>query len=102
MSQFLVCFAEADVRRLLERAAAALGPDGRLYILDTFWDRQDHETSAYCLQAFSPYFACLANGSSRMYKSSDVAAMVEAAGMAIERVTGILGICSSLMICRRR
>jgi hypothetical protein len=26
MSQFLVCFAEADVRRLLERAAAALGP----------------------------------------------------------------------------
>jgi ubiquinone/menaquinone biosynthesis C-methylase UbiE len=102
MSQFLVCFAEADVRRLLERAAAALGPDSRLYILDTFWDRQDHEISAYCLQAFSPYFACLANGGSRMYKSSDIAAMVEGAGMTIERVTGILGICSSLMICRRR
>jgi ubiquinone/menaquinone biosynthesis C-methylase UbiE len=102
MSQFLVCFAESDARRLLERAAAALGPDSRLYILDTFWDRQDHEISAYCLQAFSLYFTCLANGRSRMYKASDIAAMVEAAGMTIERVTGTLGICSSLMICRRR
>jgi hypothetical protein len=102
MSQFLVCFAEADVRKLLARAAAAMMPDSRLYILDTFWDRQDHEISAYCLQASSLYFTCLANGCSRMYKASDIAAMVEAAGMAIERVTGTLGICSSLMICRRR
>jgi hypothetical protein len=102
MSQFLVCFAEADVRRLLERAAEAMGPESRLYILDTFWDRQDHEISAYCLQAFSLYFTCLANGCSRMYKAADIAAMVEAAGMTIERITGTLGICSSLMICRRR
>jgi len=102
MSQFLVCFAEADVQRLLERAAAAMGPESRLYILDTFWDRQDHAISAYCLQAISLYFTCLANGCSRMYKASDIAAMVEAAGMEIERVTGTLGICSSLMICRRR
>lgn len=102
MSQFLVCFGEADVRALLERAAAALGPDGRLYILDTFWDRQDHEISAYCLQAFSLYFTCLANGCSRMYKAADIAAMVEAAGLSVERVSGTLGICSSLMICRRR
>jgi ubiquinone/menaquinone biosynthesis C-methylase UbiE len=102
MSQFLVCFAEADVHRLLERAAAAMGPDSRLYILDTFWDRQEHEVSAYCLQAISLYFTCLANGCSRMYKASDIKAMAEAAGMEIERVTDSLGICSSLMICRRR
>ena len=101
MSQFLVCFAEADVRRLLERAAAALGPDSRLYILDTFWDRQDHEIARFCLQAFSLYFTCLANGCSRMYKATDIAAMVEGAGMTVERHTGTLGICSSLMICRR-
>lgn len=102
MSQFLVCFSEADARKLLERAAAAMGPDSRLYILDTFWDRQDHEISAYCLQAISLYFTCLANGCSRMYKVSDIAAMTEAAGMQVERVTGTLGICSSLMVCRRR
>lgn len=102
MSQFLVCFAEGDVRQLLGRAAAAMAPDSRLYILDTFWDRQDHRISAYCLQAISLYFTCLANGCSRMYKASDIAAMAEAAGLQIERVTGTLGICSSLMICRRR
>ena len=47
MSQFLVCFAEEDVVRLLERAAAAMTPESRLYILDTFWDRQVHAASAY-------------------------------------------------------
>jgi hypothetical protein len=79
-----------------------MGPDSRLYILDTFWDRQDHEISAYCLQAISLYFTCLANGCSRMYKATDIAAMAEAAGMQVERVTGTLGICSSLIVCRRR
>jgi ubiquinone/menaquinone biosynthesis C-methylase UbiE len=102
MSQFLVCFSEADVRKLLERAAAAMGPASRLYILDNFWDRQDHQISAFCLQAISLYFTCLANGSSRMYKAADITAMAEAAGLLVERVTGTLGICSALVVCRRR
>jgi len=101
MSQFLVCFSEADVLNLLQRAAAAMGPDSALYILDTFWDRQEHEVAAYSLQAISLYFTCLANGNSRMYKFSDIAAMVEAAGLRIEKVSGTLGICSSLLVCRR-
>jgi len=101
MSQFLVCFSEADVLKLLQRAAAAMGPDSALYILDTFWDRQEHEVAAYSLQAISLYFTCLANGNSRMYKFSDIAAMVEAAGLRIEKVSGTLGICSSLLVCRR-
>ena len=102
MSQFLVCFAEQDVVRLLERAAAAMGPDSSLYILDTFWDRQDYEASTYSLQASSLYFTCLANGCSRMYKATDITAMVEAAGLKVEKISGRLGICSSLMTCRRR
>jgi ubiquinone/menaquinone biosynthesis C-methylase UbiE len=102
MSQFLVCFSEADVLQLLKRAAAAMGPGSTLYILDTFWDRQEHEVSSFCLQAISLYFTCLANGNSRMYKYSDIVAMVEAAGLEVERVTGTLGICSSLLVCRRR
>jgi O-methyltransferase domain len=102
MSQFLVCFAEADVARLLERCAAAMGPDSTLYILDTFWDRQEFDAPAFSLQASSLYFTFLANGNSRMYKASDIAAMVEAAGMKIEKITGRLGVCSSLIICRLR
>jgi len=37
-----------------------------------------------------------------MYKASDIAAMVEAAGMKIEKITGRLGVCSALIICRLR
>ncbi|HEY6239601.1 MAG TPA: methyltransferase [Burkholderiales bacterium] len=102
MSQFLVCFSEADVLQLLRRATAAMGPDSTLYILDTFWDRQEHAAAAFCLQAISPYFTCLANGSSRMYKFSDIATMVEAAGLRVEKVSDTLGVCSSLIVCRRR
>ena len=101
MSQFLVCFAEVEVKRLLRQAAEAMGPESRLYILDTFWDRQDHEISTYCLQASSLYFTCLANGCSRMYKSSDIVTMAESSGLRIERIADTLGICSSLIICRR-
>ena len=102
MSQFLVCFSEADVLKLLERAAAAMRPDSAFYILDTFWDRQEHEVAAFSLQAISLYFTCLANGNSRMYKHSDIAAMADAAGLRVEKTSGTLGICSSLITCRRR
>ncbi len=102
MSQFLVCFPESDVQKLLERAAAALMPEGKLYILDTFWDRQAYAASTFSLQASSLYFTCLANGSSRMYKASDITALADAAGLKVEKVADNLGVCSSLMVCRRR
>lgn len=101
MSQFLVCFSEEDVVQLLRRAAAAMGPESRLYILDTFWDRQEAPASAYALQAISLYFTFLANGVSRMYKAADIIAMLQAAGLEVERESGILGICSTLLVCQR-
>ena len=101
MSQFLCCFPEEDVVQLMRRAAAALGPDGRLYILDTFWDRQEHEASAYSLQAISLYFTFLANGRSRMYKAADIIELLHAAGLEVERESPILGVCSTLQVCRK-
>jgi hypothetical protein len=102
MSQFLVCFSEDDVLGLLERAAAALSPEAKLYILDNFWDRQANDIAKFCLQAFSLYFTFLANGHSRMYKASDIVGMVEAAGMKVESIVDNLGVSSSLMTCSRR
>jgi ubiquinone/menaquinone biosynthesis C-methylase UbiE len=101
MSQLLVCFAEDDVIRLLERAAAAMTRESRLHILDTFWDRQKLEVAAYSLQAISLYFTCLANGRSRMYKASDIIRMLRAAGLEVERESGLLGVCSTLLTCRK-
>jgi hypothetical protein len=102
MSQFLVCFSEDEVLSLLERAADAMDSESRLYILDNFWDRQTYDIATFCLQTFSLYFTFLANGRSRMYKYSDIAGMVAAAGMKIDGVTDNLGICSSLMICSKK
>ena len=101
MSQFLVCFSEGDVVQLLSRAAAAMGPESRLYILDTFWDRQEAAASTHSLQAISLYFTFLANGVSRMYKAADIIGMLGPAGLAVERESGILGVCSTLLVCRK-
>ena len=101
MSQFLVCFSETEVSSLLERAAAAMDSGTKLYILDNFWDRQTFDIAAFCLQTFSLYFTFLANGRSRMYKASDIARLVEAAGMRIDDINDNLGICSSLVTCSR-
>lgn len=100
MSQLLVCFSEEDVLRILRRARAAMEPAATLYILDTFWDRQRHEIGTFSLQLISLYFTCLANGRSRMYKSTDVMRLVEAAGFRVERIADRLGVCSSLVTCR--
>ncbi len=102
MSQFLVCFSEEDALELLKRAAAAMSQNTTLYILDNFWDRQEFEIASYCLQAFSLYFTCVANGRSRIKKASEIITMVAMAGLKVERVIDNLGICSSLLICGRR
>ncbi len=100
MSQFLTCFSEEMVQSLLRRARAALAPGGRLYILDTVWDRQKYEISAYCLINTSPYFTTMASGNSRMYRATDYIAAAESAGLHLEGVDDDLGVCHSLLTFR--
>lgn len=83
MSQFLDCFAEPDITQLLERGKAALGPGGRLCIMEAFWDRQPNEVAELCLQGTSLYFSCMANGTSRMYRSEDFLELIAAAGLSV-------------------
>jgi SAM-dependent methyltransferase len=85
MSQFLDCFGEDDIVSLLKRGKDALGPGGKLCILETYWDRQPNETARYCIHATSLYFACMANGQSRMYHSDDLRVCVDKAGLRIVR-----------------
>jgi ubiquinone/menaquinone biosynthesis C-methylase UbiE len=83
MSQFLDCFSEAQIVSILRRAAAALGENGRLHILELFWDRQPNKTAAFCLQQTSIYFTCIANGNSQMYHSSDLLRCLQEAGLRV-------------------
>ena len=81
MSQFLDCFGEADIQRLLERGRAALGSGGRLIVMEPFWDRQPSDVGELCLQGTSLYFTCMANGTSRMYHSQDFLDLIPKAGL---------------------
>ena len=50
MSQFLDCFSEDEILSILNRAVKAMDKDTRLYIMETFWDRQRFEPGTLCLQ----------------------------------------------------
>src|SRR5882724_5133384 len=85
MSQFLDCFSEEQIVSILERARRALAPNGRIHIVDLYWDRQKHAAARFCLVMTSLYFTCLANGNSKMYHSDDMRACVRRAGLEVEK-----------------
>lgn len=99
MSQFVCCFGLDDITALLKRGAAALSPNGRLYVLDTFWDRQPNPVAAYCLHATSLYFTAMANGTSRIYSAPDLIKCIQEAGMVVEDDKH-LGVSHTLLICK--
>jgi cyclopropane fatty-acyl-phospholipid synthase-like methyltransferase len=100
MSQFLDCFAPKDIIALLKRSREALNADGRVYIVEPFWDRQTHEIGAYCLINTSPYFSALANGTSKMYRAIEMEKFVNEAGLEVEEEINGLGFGHTLMICK--
>ena len=102
MSQFLDCFSEEEVTSICRRAAESMDEHSRLYIMETFWDRQRFETAAYCLTLTSIYFTALANGNSKMYHSSDMEKCVVNAGLEVEEIVDGLGMGHSIMICRKK
>ena len=102
MSQFLCCFGEEDVVQLLARACRAIAPGGRIYVLDTFWDRQTHPVGRLSLHASSLYFTAMANGNSRMYDAGTMQRCVREAGLEIERDIDGLGISHTLLVLKQR
>lgn len=100
MSQFLDCFSENQIVEILTKAKNALPPDGRLWILELFWDRQRFEAAAFSLQQTSLYFSCVANGNSQMYDSVIFLGLVKRAGLVVSSLTDGLGGNHTLVECR--
>ena len=80
MSQFLDCFPEDDILNILDKARSVMDDGSSLFILEPFWDRQKFDAAAYSINATSLYFTCLANGTSRLFHSSDLPALAKKAG----------------------
>jgi ubiquinone/menaquinone biosynthesis C-methylase UbiE len=101
LSQFLDCFSEEEATSILARAARSMNSDARLYIMETFWDRQRFETAAYALAQISLYFTAMANGNSKMYHSEDMLRCIENAGLRVERIYDRLGQGHSIVLCKK-
>lgn len=102
MSQFLDCFSEEEVTSILSRAAQSMETGNRLYIMETFWNRQKFETAAYCLTQISIYFTAMANGNSKMYHSDDMIRCIHASGLEVEEIYDNLGLGHSIVKCKLR
>ncbi|HHZ65985.1 MAG TPA: SAM-dependent methyltransferase [Flavobacteriales bacterium] len=83
MSQFLDCFSEEEIVHIISNASKSMNANSALYILELYWDRQDHPVPAYCLHGTSIYFTAMANGNSKMYHSEDMRKCVEEAGLKV-------------------
>jgi hypothetical protein len=101
MSQLLDCFSEADISAILARVRASMPAHASLFVLELFWDRQQHDAAAYSLNATSLYFTCIANGVSRMYRSGDLLQLLAAAGFELRAQHDHLGMGHTLIHCVR-
>ena len=100
MSQFLDCFSEEEIVSILTRAKEVMTADTRLFIMETFWDRQRFEPAALCLTMTSLYFTAMANGNSKMYHSDDMKRLVNQAGLEIEAIYDGLGQGHSILVVK--
>jgi len=68
-----------------------------VWVLDTFWDRQQYDIASYCLINTSPYFTAMASGNSKMYETKTIVACAERHGLRMSESIDGLGICHSLL-----
>lgn len=102
LSQFLDCFSEDEIRSILTRVRKAMRPDSRVFILETYWDQQQHEAARFCVIGTSLYFACIANGNSRMYHSRVMKRLLGEAGLQVTEETRNVGLSHTLLECGPR
>ncbi len=102
MSQFLDCFSEEEIVSILKRCYEALDSDGKLFILEPFWDLQRFEVAAFCLHQTSLYFTALANGNSQMYSAETFLKCVHDAGFEIIKQVDGIGLSQTLLTCRKK
>ena len=101
MSQFLDCFSQEEISGLLKRSYDALDQNGSLFILETYWDKQQFPASTYSLHATTLYFTAIANGNSQMYHSDDMKKLVEKNGMYVDIVFENIGVSHTLFKCKK-
>lgn len=101
MCQFLDCFSEDEIVKILSTCAASMDDDAELIIVETFTDRQAFRASQFILEATSLYFTVLANGNSKMYPASVFIRLIDKAGLKLKEDTQ-LGDYHTMLVCEKK
>jgi len=101
MSQFLDCFSDDEIVSILGKCHAVADENTRIFINETFWDRQRFATSAFSLQMTSLYFTNIANGNSQMYDSKVFLALIEQSGFTIVHQYDMVGVSHTILELRK-
>lgn len=101
MSQFLDCFSEKQIIKILSICAESMDENTELFIIETFTDRQLFPSSRFILEATSLYFTVLANGNSKMYAADVMIDLVQKAGLKIVEDRGI-GEYHTMLVCKKK
>lgn len=100
MSQFLDCFSENEISKILSTCVTAMNTDTELIIIETFTDRQEFPLSKFILEATSLYFTVIANGNSKMYPATAFEKLIQKAGLNITEDLK-LGEYHTMLVCKK-
>lgn len=101
MSQFLDCFSEDEILKILSTCVASMNAQTELIIIETFTDRQEYPMSKFILEATSLYFTVMANGNSKMYPSTVFEDLIKEAGLIISEDLK-LGEYHTMLVCKKK
>ncbi len=100
MSQFLDCFSEEEILKILTTAVRSMDDDAELMIMETFTDRQKFDNAKFILEATSLYFTVLANGNSKMYPAEVFKQLIDKAGLVIKEDIAV-GEYHTIFVCKK-
>ncbi|WP_245574843.1 methyltransferase [Aequorivita capsosiphonis] len=101
MCQFLDCFSEDEIVKVLSTCAESMESEAELVIVETFTDRQEFRASQFILEATSLYFTVLANGNSKMYPASVFLRLLDKAGLQLQEDIA-LGDYHTMLVCKKK
>jgi len=100
MSQFLDCFSEEEILKILTTAVQSMDDDAELMIMETFTDRQKFDNAKFILEATSLYFTVLANGNSKMYPAEVFKQLIVKAGLVLKEDIAV-GEYHTIFVCKK-
>lgn len=100
MSQFLDCFSEEEILKILTTAVASMDDNAELLIMETFTDRQKFDNAKFVLEATSLYFTVMANGNSKMYSAEVFLQLITKAGLILKEDIP-MGEFHTILVCKK-